>query len=376
MAVAEKGRAEASSKGHAASGAQGRASNPPSEVGTVLAQRYEIVRELGRGGMGVVYLCRDLVTDERVALKRLRSPEDASGPMRPEETWWFQQEARAVAALDHPTLVRARDFGTLADGSPYLVMDALPGRSVHEWMHTTKLSWTLIWSLVNQVLAGLAHVHARGVIHGDMKPSNVMLDLASGGRGPRAYILDLGLAWLRQARHDPRLDGAPIPERAVHAGAGTVGWVAPEQIRKAATYVGPPTNLYALGCIIYRIASGKEMFEGAAQDVLRAHKRNPVPPMTLTEDFPPELEPYVQRLLAKRPWHRFDWPRTHGAPGCSCGRQTRSPSRRLSRGRARRRVERSSERSLRAKRSRPGCSPCGCRRWSAGTPSGRRCWKL
>jgi len=277
-----------------------------SDIGTVLAQRYEIVRELGRGGMGVVYLCRDLVTDERVALKRLRSPEEAKGPTRPEESWWFQQEARAVAALDHPALVRARDFGTLSDGSPYLVMDSLPGRSVHEWMHTTKMSWSVIWALVDQVLAGLAHVHARGVIHGDMKPSNVMLDLAGGGRGPRAYILDLGLAWLRQSRHDPRLDGAPSPELAVHAGAGTVGWVAPEQIRKAATYVGPPTDLYALGCIIYRIVSGKEVFEGPAQDVLRAHKRNPVPPMAMPEGFPFELEAYVQRLLAKRPWHRFD----------------------------------------------------------------------
>ena len=285
-------------------------SRPPkpanSEVGSILAQRYEVVRELGRGGMGVVYLCRDLVTEERVALKRLRSPEEAKGPTRPEESWWFQQEARAVAALDHPALVRARDFGTLSDGSPYLVMDSLPGRSVHEWMHTTKMSWSVIWALVDQVLSGLAHVHARGVIHGDMKPSNVMLDLAGGGRGPRAYILDLGLAWLRQTRHDPRLDGAPSPELAVHAGAGTVGWVAPEQIRKAATYVGPPTDLYALGCIIFRIVTGKEMFEGAAQDVLRAHKRSPVPPMVLPEGFPRELEPYVQRLLAKRPWHRFD----------------------------------------------------------------------
>jgi hypothetical protein len=173
-------------------------------------------------------------------------------------------------------------------------------------MHTTKMPWSLIWCLVDQVLAGLGHVHARGVIHGDMKPSNVMLDVAGGGRGPRAYILDLGLAWLRQARHDPRLDGAKAPELAVHAGAGTVGWVAPEQIRKAATYVGPPTDLYALGCIIYRVVSGKEMFEGAAQDVLRAHKRSPVPPMTMPDGFPRELEAFVQRLLAKRPWHRFD----------------------------------------------------------------------
>src|SRR3984885_8023762 len=133
-----------------------------SEIGTVLAGRYEVVRELGRGGMGVVYLCRDLVTGERVALKRLRSPEESKGN-RPEEQWWFHQEARAVAAPVRLTIVRARDFGTLADGSPYLVMDALPGRSVHEWMHTTKMAWPVIWSLVDQVLAGLAHVHARGV---------------------------------------------------------------------------------------------------------------------------------------------------------------------------------------------------------------------
>lgn len=178
-----------------------KADDKKSEIGTVLVSRYEVVRELGRGGMGVVYLCKDLVTLERVALKRLRSPEESKSS-RAEESWWFQQEARAVASLDHPAIVRARDFGTLTDGSPYLVMDALPGRSVHEWMHTTTMPWSVIWSLVDQTLAGLAHAHARGVIHGDLKPSNVMLDLASTGKGPRAYVLDLGLAWLRRTLHD------------------------------------------------------------------------------------------------------------------------------------------------------------------------------
>jgi len=226
------------------------------ELGTVLAGRYEIVRELGRGGMGVVYLCRDTVTGDRVALKRLRTPEDSAAP-RPEESWWFQQEARAVATLDHPAIVRARDFGSLSDGSPYLAMDVLPGRSVHEWMHTTTLPWSVVWSMVDQVLGGLAHAHARGIIHGDLKPSNIMLDLASNGRGPRAYMLDLGLAWLRQYRHDARLDGSAAPELAQHSGAGTVGWVAPEQIRKLASFVGPPTDLYALGCVMYRVMSGK-----------------------------------------------------------------------------------------------------------------------
>jgi serine/threonine protein kinase/tetratricopeptide (TPR) repeat protein len=281
-------------------------STPPSEIGTVLGQRYEVVRELGRGGMGVVYLCRDVVTGDRVALKRLRAPE--KGESRPEENWWFHQEARAVALLDHPAIVRARDFGQLADGTPFFVMDVLPGRSVHEWMHTTHIPWSVIWSMVDQVLAGLAHSHARGVIHGDLKPSNIMLDLASsGGRGPRAYLLDLGLAWLREYRHDSRLDGARAPEVAVHSGAGTVGWVAPEQIRRQAALVGPPTDLYALGCVMYRVLTGREIFEGNAQDVLRAHKRTAVPPPTLPDDVPPDAGKFVLRLLEKKPWNRYEF---------------------------------------------------------------------
>lgn len=275
------------------------------DTGALLAHRYEVIRELGRGGMGVVYLCKDVVSSERVALKRLRTPEESKGQVRAEENWWFHQEARAVASLDHPAIVRARDFGSLADGTPYLVMDVLPGRSVHEWMHTTSLPWPVIWSLVDQSLAGLGHAHARGIIHGDLKPSNIMLDLSTG-RGPRAYILDLGLAWLRQSHHDTRLDGAPEPELATHAGAGTVGWVAPEQIRKAAPHVGPPTDLYALGCIMYRVLTGKEVFEGNAQEVLRAHKRAPVPMPRLPEGVPVGVGAFIQRLLAKRPWHRFE----------------------------------------------------------------------
>ena len=171
------------------------------------------------------------------------------------------------------------------------------------------MPFSAIWALVDQVLAGLAHAHARGVIHGDLKPSNVMLDQATSGlqKGPRAYILDLGLAWLRRPRHDPRLDGAPAPDPSMHSGAGTVGWVAPEQIRRAATLVGPATDLYALGCIIDRVLVGKEVFEGNAQDVLRAHKRTPVPPLEIPADAPAGVSGFVQRLLAKKPWHRFEY---------------------------------------------------------------------
>ena len=101
-------------------------------------------------------------------------------------------------------------------------------------------------SITGWSLAALGHAHARGVIHGDLKPSNVMLDLASNGRGPRAYVLDLGLAWLREYRHDSRLDGTRAPEVAVHSGAGTVGWVAQwkEMIEDPEQKIGRPRQLY------------------------------------------------------------------------------------------------------------------------------------
>jgi serine/threonine protein kinase/tetratricopeptide (TPR) repeat protein len=281
-------------------------SAPPSEIGTVLAQRYEVVRELGRGGMGVVYLCKDAVTGDRVALKRLRTPEKGVARAA-EESWWFHQEARAVSLLDHPAIVRARDFGQLADGTPFFVMNVLPGRSVHEWMHTTHMPFGVVWAMVDQVLAALAHAHARGVIHGDLKPSNVMLDLASGPLGSRAFVLDLGLAWLREYRHDSRLDGASAPEVAVHSGAGTVGWVAPEQIRRQVALVGPATDLYALGCIVYRVLTGREVFEGSAQDVLRAHKRVAVAPPKLPEGVPTPVGKFILRLLEKKPWNRYEF---------------------------------------------------------------------
>ncbi len=93
----------------------------------------------------------------------------------------------------------------------------------------------------------------------------------------------------------------------MHSGAGTVGWVAPEQIRRQAALVGPATDLYALGCVMYRVLSGREVFEGNAQEVLRAHKRTPVPLPKLPDDVPLDAGKFVLRLLEKKPWHRYEF---------------------------------------------------------------------
>lgn len=278
-------------------------------IGKILAGRYQVRRELGRGGMGVVYLCRDLVADDRVAVKVLSRP---GARPRAEEAWWFHEEARALAGLHHPCIVRARDFGALADGTPFLVMDAVPGRSLHEWLYLALedggLPWPLIWKITDDVLASLAHAHARGVIHGDLKPSNILVDIPPDDlEPPTVHVLDLGLAWLMQDRVDHRLDGSPVAKPTIRWGAGTPGWMAPEQIRYAAPHVGPATDLYSLGCILFTMIANKEPYDGTDEELLQKHKSAPLPDVPLRPGIPEDVVPLVRRLMNKRPWQRFDF---------------------------------------------------------------------
>src|SRR5262249_46050819 len=118
--------------------------------------------------MAYVYLCDDRRCGDRVAVKVLVA---GGGPALPRHATWFYQEARALAALEHPTIVRARDVGSLPDGSLFLVMEARGGRTLHAWKQHGRLPFGVVWATCDQLLAGLAHAHARGIIHGDIKPS-------------------------------------------------------------------------------------------------------------------------------------------------------------------------------------------------------------
>lgn len=286
--------------------------------GGLLGERYEVIRELGRGGMGVVYACYDRATSTKVALKRVDRP---GRDVKAGETFWFHQEARALASLDHPAIVRGRDFGVLEDGSPYLVMDLIAGRSLWSLMELGPVPWPITWAIVDQVLAALAHAHARGVIHGDLKPQNILVETTTGGdvnADPRVHVLDFGLAFLLRDRHDPRLDGAQQAQVAIPYGGGTPGFMAPEQIRRAVPHVGPPTDLYALGCILFQLLDGRPPFIAMKEDdkgnpqwdeekILQMHKRAPVPAPDLPAGVPPNVAELVIRTLAKRPWRRFEF---------------------------------------------------------------------
>jgi serine/threonine protein kinase/tetratricopeptide (TPR) repeat protein len=270
--------------------------------GHVIADRYEVVSVLGEGGMGIVYRCRDLPTGHFVAIKRVIPPE---GKLAAEYVMWFYKEARALAALDHPSIVHARDFGQLVDGSPFLVMDLVGGSSLHE-LAQTPLAFPLIWVVTDEILRALAHAHARGIIHGDLKPSNVLVEEVSD-QPPKVRILDFGLAWLKQDPHDERLDGAKAMEFAPHAGAGTPGYMAPEQIQHEMHHVVGATDLYALGCILYKLFSGHAPFSGESKELLRQHAFEPPRPFTLAIDAPADVVGFVMRLLAKYPWDRWEF---------------------------------------------------------------------
>jgi eukaryotic-like serine/threonine-protein kinase len=270
--------------------------------GHVIADRYEVLGVLGEGGMGIVYRCRDQSNGQMVALKRVIPPPDN---LQHEYVMWFYKEARALAALDHPNIVRATDFGRLRDGSPFLAMELVSGASLHDLSHT-RLAFPLIWSIIDGMLSALAHAHARGIIHGDLKPSNVLVERMDD-EPPRIHVLDFGLAWLRLDAHDERLSGTKAMEFAPHAGAGTPGYMAPEQIQHEMHHVCGATDLYAVGCVLYRLLGGRAPFSGNSKELLRVHAFDQAPPLKLAIDAPSDVVPFVMRLLAKRPWDRWEF---------------------------------------------------------------------
>jgi serine/threonine protein kinase/DNA-binding NarL/FixJ family response regulator len=262
--------------------------------GDRLAERFEVMSVQGQGGMGVVYRCRDLRTEERVAVKRVIPP-----PGQAEECLhWFVAEAQALAGVDHEHVVRAREFGQLRDGTAYLAMDLVEGATLED-IAARPLPIPLIWTVVDQVLSALVHTHARGVVHGDLKPRNVMVTTHPSG-GPHAHLFDFGLAKQRNHRLDPRLGQRPVSAQPPLR-AGTPGYMAPEQILGKSDEISGATDLYALGCVIYCLLSGAAPCTGASARELQSYCFAPPPRPSAPPGTPAELIDFVMRLLDRRP---------------------------------------------------------------------------
>ena len=241
---------------------------------------YEIVRMLARGGMAVVYLVRQPALDREVVLKRLDLERDD-----PTLAQRFVREARLAAALDHPNIVTLFDFFE-HDGVPYIAMEYVNGGSLRSLVGTLDLPQVL--GVLEGALAGLAHAERRGIAHRDLKPENVLVT-----RRGNVKIADFGIARAYNA----------LSQRLTVTGKamGTPVYMAPEQAMDEA--IGPQTDLYALGVIVYELLTGRPPFESdSPMGVLYCHVHKPPPP--LPHSLPPAVREWVGRLLEKAPADR------------------------------------------------------------------------
>jgi len=258
-----------------------------------LAPSYQVIRPLGKGGMGTVFLAREPSLKRLVAVKVL-SPELAQDE---EAHVRFEREAQSVAALAHPGVVGIYGVGQLPDRTPYFVMQYVAGRSLAERIEADgALPIAEARRIVAEVASALAAAHAKGIIHRDIKPANVLQDEASG----RVLVSDFGLAAVE----------APSPEQAdmrlTQTGmrVGTPQYMSPEQL--IAEQVTERTDIYALGLLAYELATGKGPFAASTPgELIAAHLRD-VPPRLMAKraDADPELDALVAACLEKDPSKR------------------------------------------------------------------------
>ena len=259
-------------------------------IGQTLSH-YRIVERIGAGGMGVVYRAHDEVLRRDVAVKVLPAAASAD----PDRLRRFEQEARAASSLNHPNILAIYDFGE-HEGSPYVVTELLEGRTLREQMGGRALPVRKAVEYGIQIARGLSAAHEKGIVHRDLKPENLFVT-----NDGRVKILDFGIAKLVRPSGVEEGAGETTAQTQTEAGAilGTSGYMSPEQIR--GEKVDHRSDLFALGCVLYEMLSGRRPFSGAtpADTMSAVLTQDPPPLSTLREGIPPDLDRAVRRCLEK-----------------------------------------------------------------------------
>jgi eukaryotic-like serine/threonine-protein kinase len=254
------------------------------EPNHVFADRFVLERLAGTGGMGRVYRTLDRVTGMPVALKLLLDPQGAER---------FAREARLLAELEHPGIVRYIAHGQSSDGEIYIAMEWIEGETLSARLKREPLSARDALDLVTQIADALAAAHRRGIVHRDIKPANLLL---AGGRIDRAKLVDFGIAHLTDATATVTRTGAVL---------GTLGYMAPEQARGESN-PGPAADVFSLGCVLFHCLTGRPAFAGATpmavlaklimEEAPRLHELRP--------ELPAALADLVAHMLSKEPSQR------------------------------------------------------------------------
>jgi serine/threonine-protein kinase len=260
---------------------------PTNEATLVEFGNYELLEEIGRGGMGVIYKARQKDLDRSVAIKMIQSSHLAST----EQVERFVAEARAMAKLQHPNIVRIHETGSV-HGQHYFAMEYITGPSLAEEFRNRKIGVERGVRIVAQVARAVEHLHQQGIVHRDLKPSNILLD----DQG-RPYVTDFGLVKMLGSTHLTST-GAIL---------GTPAYMAPEQATGRADQVGPLSDVYSLGAILYELITGRAPFYGETplDTLVQVIESEPTRPKILNPALSHKLEMICMKCLEKDPAERY-----------------------------------------------------------------------
>ena len=254
-------------------------------AGERLGERYRLIAPVGTGGMAVVWQARDEVLSRDVAVKLLSVDLAADQASRDR----IRAEALAIAKLSHPNITSIHDYGeSTVDGAPYVVMELLEGQLLSTRLRAGSMSWRRAAQINAQVAAALAAAHARGVVHRDIKPGNVMLTSAG------AKVLDFGVAGLAGSPEDDDLGGTLF---------GTPAYLAPERL--LGDVVVAASDVYALGLLLYRCLTDRLPWDAETPtQMIENHVYEPPSPLPAIDGLPAVISDLVRRCLAKDPEDR------------------------------------------------------------------------
>jgi serine/threonine protein kinase/lipopolysaccharide biosynthesis regulator YciM len=262
---------------------------------------YRILKELGKGGMGTVYLAEhQTLRGRRVAIKTLNVE-----PHKQQYRGRFLREAQAVSALSHPSIATIYDYGQLPNGNPFIIMELIEGQTLSHMINGGGLTLSRAIEVVEKVAEALSEAHGHGIVHRDIKPTNIAIN-----KRAEVKVLDFGLAKQLRGEGTTPEDGAGASafldtETREDVIIGTPSYLSPEQA--LGLPVDQRCDLFSLGAVLYECITGRLAFPGESAAAIRSKvvREDPPPPSSVNPDVPPELNRITLKALAKKPEQRY-----------------------------------------------------------------------